>query len=199
METKLFLTLLGMTVSGLLLASSKPVTLESLESQGYFQGELKGEAIKAPFSGKSCVYYESVYGEKGEKKFAWHIKGPRTIHEVGISTKGGELSLPVNALRIYTKAIFSKTFRPTDADKAPDFLKEDLIKEKKPLTLEEFCLEPGKPYDMHVDRESYFLPPPRPDAQPSQHENRVLEISDTPFQDGKSSSPQTPATSGITY
>ena len=65
----------------------------------------------------------------------------------------------------------------------PSAARELYSENGKPVTVEEYCLEPGKTYYAKVSNESYLLPPGE-DGEPIERHNKVLILSDSPFKDG---------------
>jgi hypothetical protein len=77
-------------------------------------------------------------------------------------------------------------------------MRDDLQASDKPLEIVTYMLLRDRTYYARADRESYFLPPGKGGGAPERRFNRVLILSDAPF-DRKPAKPATPFTGSIVY
>lgn len=183
---------------------SIPKTGESLKdipSEKSFAVSIRGDGKSAFLSQKKCVYFEWAYGIKKGADWQMFSLGFHSQDDVWIETPHGDFLLHYGEMRLHLKPSYTKTYTPAQASEAPEAVREMIQSEKKPIVVEEYCLEPLKTYFYHaqIEIESYYLPPPSPGAEPTRHTNTVLAISDAPFVDGKTVTPLTPSYAGRTY
>ncbi|MHC9544877.1 MAG: hypothetical protein AB9903_35630 [Vulcanimicrobiota bacterium] len=180
--------------------SAKEVTymVNELETLGIFTVTLQGETLESYPSKKKVFYFEWHYGEKGEMGWVSFSTGYRSEKDLTIVTPKGTFELPVRLLRPYLSPVYLKTYTGKTIKDAPSAARELYSENGKPVTLEEYCLEPGKTYHAKVSEESYFLPPGE-DGNPIERHNKVLILSDSPFKDGMPQKEITPGYRGWTY
>jgi len=180
--------------------SAKEVTymLNELEKLGIFTVTLQGEPRESYLSKKKVLYSEWHYGEKGENGWVSFITGYRTIGNLTIATPIGTFELPARLLRPYLSPVYLRTYTGKTIKDAPSPARELYSENGKPVTLEEYCIEPGKTYHAKISTESYFLPPGE-DGEPIERHNKVLILSDSPFKDGMPQKEITPGYRGWTY
>ena len=121
------------------------IDLPKLKKQGVFPVILEGEVYTAPFSQKSCVWFEWIYSMNRPPQDGGYTLGHGTSHESMITTKGtfGYLTVYPDRIMLY--------LAPSFDDKAIVNGKEQYIKE--------FCLEPKRSYYAFVEKFIYRLPP----------------------------------------
>ena len=187
------------TGSGQAGMAEKP-TLESLQGLGQFQIKVTGKPLKSFPSRRDCVYFEWDYGEKDENdELTSYSVGYKSQDPVIIITTKGMIEVPINKIRLYIGPSFTKTYSREESSISPKPVRERLIKEENPITLEEYTLRQGRNYYATIKIESYNLPPRPGEGKPSEHYNAVLQLSDVPFLEGKPQRKLTPAFRGFTY
>jgi len=173
-------------------------SMDELKSLGVFTVTLNGETREAYLSKKKVLYFEWHYGEKGKKGWVSYCTGYRSEESLQIVTPKGTLELPVSRIRPYLSPSYSVKYATKTIKEAPAAVQDYFRETAKPVTVEEYCLEPGKTYHAKVSTESYFLPPGE-DGNPVERHNDVLMLSDSPFRDGVPGGEITPGYRGWTY
>jgi hypothetical protein len=149
-------------------------------------------------SSAPCIYFEWVYGEKNGEEWVMFSKGYQSGDGITVLTPQGEIELNPNQLRLYLAPAYSRAYTRQQMGDAPDVVREMIIAENKPITVEEYRLTSNTTYHAQVSGESYVLPP-EGTQPPSRHVNYVLAISDLPFEEGEPQRALTPAYQGWSY
>jgi hypothetical protein len=201
-----FLAILFCLFSAMAFAAVPPIpktgeSLKDIPLEKNFTVSIRGDGKSAFLSQKKCVYFEWVYGIKKGVDWQMFSLGFHSQDDVWIETPYGDFLLRYGEMRLHLKPSYTKTYTSAQVSEAPEAVREMIQSEKKPIVVEEYCLEPLKTYHYHAqtEEESYYLPPPAPGAQPTRHVNTVLAVSDEPFVDGKTATPLTPSYAGRTY
>ena len=120
------------------------IDLLKLKKLGVFPGVLEGKVYKAPFSQKSCVWFEWIHSINRPSQDEGYTLGYGTSHESSITLKStsGNLTVSPDRIMLY--------LAPSFDDKAIVNGKERYIKE--------FCLEPKRSYYAFVEKFKYHLP-----------------------------------------
>lgn len=165
--------------------SKKNIDLSKIKKPGNFPVQLEGEIYTAPFSHKSCVWFEWIHSEEGPPPDRGYTFGYGTGHEGSITVKGtvGDLSVYPDRIMLY--------LTPSFDDKAIVDGKEQYIKE--------FCLEPDQTYYAFSEKFKYHLPPYRffPFI-PKRKTKWLLALSDKPLEKDRPLHPLIPTRRGMT-
>ncbi len=172
--------------------TQKECTLEELAGLGDFQVSLSGDTVDTCLSRQPCLYYEWHYGIKAGDDWKSRSTGYARETEPQLTTPKGVVTVSHRKWRLFLRPSWHKTYSAAEAAEAPDIVRERILEEKCPITVEEFVLLPGQTYHARIATESYHLPPRPPAFKPVQRTNTVIWISDQPFQDGKPTVPITP-------
>jgi hypothetical protein len=121
------------------------IDLPKLNKLGAFQMQLEGEIYTAPFSQKSCVWFEWIHSMNRPPSARGYTFGYGTGHESSITAKGTSGCLTVYPDRIMVY------LAPSFGDKVIVDGKEQYIKE--------FCFEPDQSYYALVEEFIYHPPP----------------------------------------
>ena len=175
------------------------ITLEALADLPPFEVTVEGEPHPGFPDGQPCLYHEWTYGEKAGDGFSISWRGDRSEAPFVVVTPHGRLELSPNKLRPHLAASYTRRYEPGDREEAPPYVREALAEQEAPITVEAYCLAPGRPYWARVDAEHYHLPPTGPGAAPRRRTNLVLLVADAPFLDGEPTRPRTPGMRGWTY
>ena len=146
---------------------------------------LEGELYTAPFSQKSCLWFEWIHSTNRLPHDDGYTLGHGISHESSIIAKGtfGYLTVHPNRLMLY--------LAPSFDDKAIVNGKEQYIKE--------FCLESKKSYYAFVEKFKYHLPSfhffP---FIPRQRTTWLLALSDKPIEKDCPVNPLIPTRRGMT-
>jgi hypothetical protein len=171
----------------------------SLPEYGSFQVSLEGEIQEAFFTHKPAVYQEWTYGVKEPGGWSMTWQGFRSRNPVTVITPFGKLTLRVYQLRLYIAPVYSRVFSVMDAGKAPEVVKKKILQENRPLTVEEYRLDPRKIYFACAEIEQYSPPPLPGENQNATGRNIILAISDLPFIQNRPQRPVTPSCLNLTY
>ena len=172
--------------------NSRLSSLEELRDMGEFDVKVVGAGEKAAVSGKSGAYVEWIYGEKNGDQWTSFSIGYSTDTSIKLITPKGEIEISAGKIRLFLKPSVSVFAKPGEKSKLSETVKRIVEEEKRHLTFEEYRLDEGKTYFARLHSEGYHLPPRPPSFKPVRRQNTVLQISDTPFKEGKSGSPITP-------
>jgi hypothetical protein len=195
-------------LAGLLLAATPlpalepatPLSLDALATAGSFTVRVDGPSRQSPWSGRACVYFEWSYAETakgGAVTTRW--RGYQSDAPFTVKTPGGDVEVSRAQVRTHLAPSYTRTFTRRDADQAPEPVAARIKEEGKPLTVEEYCLSPGRDYHARVRVETYHLPPPDQDSPPAEGRNTVLLLADKPFKGDQPPRPLTPGYQGWTY
>lgn len=179
--------------------ATAPLALEDLAGLTEFPITLSGETLETYLSKKPCLYFEWHFGVKIDGDWDWFSTGYHHETDLVIETPKGPVEVSWRKCRLFLNPSWTKTVAPGNASEAPEVVREKLAEEKKPITIEEYALLPGKTYFARLDTESYHLPPRPPDMKPQRRTNTVIWISDQPFRDGKPVSLITPTFKSWSY
>ncbi|MGE5224062.1 MAG: hypothetical protein ACM3PY_16605 [Omnitrophica WOR_2 bacterium] len=178
---------------------SSQFDLGILPEYGCFQVSLEGETQEAFFTHKPAVYQEWIYGVKEPGGWIMTWQGFRSRNPVMVTTPLGKLTLRAYQIRLYTAPVYSRVFSVMDAGKAPEPVKRKILQENRPLTVEEYRLDPGKIYYACAEIGQYSLPPWPAESPRAASRNIILAISDLPFIDNRPQRPVTPSCLNLTY
>lgn len=179
-------------------ALMSPLDLADLEDAGTIPVTLSGTAQPSFPDGTPCLYAEAVYGERRDGVWAFWSQVGRSGDTLVVHTPKGDLTLAPNRLRLYLDPGYSRQYAPAQAADAPEVMQDDLKASDRPLDIVTYQLLPGRTYYARVDREGYYLPPKPGSGKPERRYNRVLLLSDAPF-DRRPAKPATPISSSIVY
>jgi len=121
------------------------IDLSKLKKLGIFLVRLEGEIYTAPFSQKSCVWFEWIHSQNGPPLDRGYTFGYGTGHESIITLKStvGDLTVYPARIMLYL---------------APSFENKTIVDGKEQY-IKEFCLEPDQTYYAFSERFRYHLPP----------------------------------------
>lgn len=173
--------------------------LDELEKLGVFEVKLEGDCEQSYLTRKSVLYFEWLYGEKDEKGWVSYSTAYHSEKPFNVITPAGTLELQTNRLRPYLAPSFEKAYSGDSIKDAPPAVKAYYEEKRTTVSVEEYCLEPGRIYYAKVETETYYLPPMPDEEKPVRRHNKVLALSDLPFQDGKPRRQLTPLYRGWTY
>lgn len=154
-----------------------------------------GKEIKAPLSGKKCVYFETaIFYDNGTSTGHYHTQD-RFI----VRIDGREIELNAPPARLYLQPTFEKEY---DTKKAPARMKEifdNIFHDEMPekVIVKEWALLPDKEYIVKIKKESYYLPPVQDSDEPSEHEYTMYEIMDKEYDRVEKEKYETPASHWI--
>ncbi len=171
----------------------------SLSECGSFQVSFEGEILEAYLTRKPAVYYEWTYGIKDPGGWSMAWQGFRSHTPVTVATPYGKLTLRIYQLRLYIAPVYSRVFSAKDAEKAPEPVKKKILQENRPLTVEEYRIDPRKNYYACVEMDQYTLPPLPGENPPATTRNAILAVSDLPFIENRPQRPMTPSCLNLTY
>lgn len=164
---------------------TRNIDLSKLKKLGTFPVRLEGEIYTAPFSQKSCVWFEWIHSANGPPADRGYTVGYGTGHESIIAVKStvGDLTVYPDRIMLY--------LAPSFDDKAIVDGEEQYIKE--------FCLEPGQTYYAFLEKFIYHLPPFRffPFI-PRRKTTWLLALCDQPLEKGRPVHPLIPTRRGMT-
>jgi hypothetical protein len=171
-----------------------------------FPATCTGEEHTSPFSGISYIYCESIFyfGHpeiESEYQILYHSESD--IHLVFDKT---EYRIPTRRIRPYLERSYECTI-PRSSENSKEnryaFHREIVIdimnQAKGDLLLVEYGLNDKRVYHALFDEEVYWLPPGRKRDEPVKRMNRVLLISDRPFDRGKPKGILTPFFRDFSY
>jgi hypothetical protein len=179
-------------------APMSQLDLADLEDLGTFTVTLSGSDQPAFPDGTPCLYAEAVYGERHGTAWTFWSQVGSTREPLVVHTPKGDLTLTPNRLRLYLEPGYARQYQPQQAAEAPEVMRDDLAASDKPLDIVTYKLTKGRQYHARIDREGYYLPPPKGSGKPEKRFNRVMILSDTPF-DRKPAKPATPMSGSIVY
>ncbi len=163
----------------------KNIDLSTLKKLGTFPVQLEGEIYRAPFSQKSCVWFEWIHNTDMLPPDGGYTFGYGTGQESSITVKStvGDLIVYPDRIMLY--------LAPSFDDKA--------IVEGKEQYVQEFCLEPDQTYYAFVEKFNYYLPPFRffPFI-PRRKTTWLLALSDKPIEEDRPLPPLIPTRQGMT-
>ena len=161
------------------------IDLSKLKKLGTFLVRLEGEIYTAPFSQKSCVWFEWIHCTNGPSPDRGYAFGYGTGHESIITVKSsvGNLTVYPDRIMLY--------IAPSFDDKA--------IVEGKEKHIKEFCLEHDQTYYAFAEKFIYHLPPFRffPFI-PRRKTTWLLALSDKPLEKNRPLHPLIPTRRGMT-
>ncbi len=161
------------------------INLSKLKKLGVFPVKLYGEIYTAPFSQKSCLWFEWIRNTNMPTLDSGYTFGYGTGYKSNITAKGtfGHLTIYPDRIMLYL---------------APSF--DDKVNfEGKEQHITEFCLVPDQSYYAFVEKFIYHPPPFRffPFI-PRQKVAWILALSDKPVKKGGSLNPLIPTRRGMT-
>jgi hypothetical protein len=170
---------------------------QGLEAVGTFTGP-PGPIVTR--GGPPSLLVERVHGVKGPSGWvqftSW--RSPGGLLRLALP-EAPAIAVHTTDLRLYLPPLQTSTFRPGEAAAAPALVREALLQEGGPVTLEVYALRASTPYHVRVAVETYHLPPDGPEGRPETASHAVLWVSDRPFVQGRPSRPLTPAGMQHTY
>jgi hypothetical protein len=162
----------------------RKIDLSKIRKLGSFPVRVEGEIYNAPFSRKSCVWFEWIKCKKPTPDSGYRF-GYGTGHESPVTVKStvGDLTVYPERIMLY--------LAPSFEDKAIVDGKEQYIKE--------YCLEPDHTYYGFSEKFTYHLPPFRffPFI-PRRKTTWLLGLSDKPLEKDCPVNPLIPTRQGIT-
>jgi len=160
------------------------IDIRKLKKLGVFSVQLEGRTYTAPFSQKSCVWFEWIYSMNRPQNKGYTY-GYGTGDESSITVKGafGHLDVYPDRIVLY--------LTPSFDDKA--------IVDGKEQYVQEFCLEPDQSYYTFVEKFIYHLPPFRYfPFIPRRKATWLLALADKPIEKDGPLSPLIPTHRGMT-
>ncbi len=167
------------------LRQKKNIDLSEIRKLGVLPVRLTGKIYTAPFSQKSCVWFEWIHGTKKIRPDRGYTLGYGTGHESSIIVKSkvGDLTVWPDRSMLYIAASFN--------DKA--------VVDGKETYIEEFCLEPHQTYYAFAEKFRFPLPPIRfLPFIPRRKTTWLLALSDQPLAKGRPVHSLIPTRRGIT-
>jgi hypothetical protein len=162
------------------------IDLSKLKKLGTFPVRLEGEIYTAPFSQKSCVWFEWIHSPNGPPPDREYTFGDGTGHESSITLKSTVGDLTVNPHRIMLYL-------------APSFENKAIVDGKEHY-IKEFCLETDQTYYAFSERFIYHLPPFRfLPFIPRRKTTWLLALSDKPLEKDCPLHPLIPSRRGMTW
>ena len=132
---------------GMVSVQEEDMDLSKLKKLRPFPVQVKGDIYTAPFSQKSCVWFEWIRIKNVSRSEREHTAGYGTGREsessITIKSKVGDFTARPQNIMLY--------LAPSFDDKTIVCGKEQYIKE--------FCLEPDRLYYAFVEKFTYYLPP----------------------------------------
>lgn len=179
--------------SGLQLAALR----EGLEAVGSFTGP-PGPIVAR--GGPPSLLVERVQGVKGPSGWVQFTtwRSPGGVLQLSLPDTP-PIAVPTRDLRLYLPAMDTRTFGPAEAGGAPAPVREALVRDGGPVTVEVYALRAATRYHVRVAIETYHLPPEGPEGRPETASHTVLWVSDRPFVQGRPTRPLTPAGLQHTY
>jgi hypothetical protein len=176
---------------------------EPVEGEAFLAAHETDEAFEIRFaspkldgylSKKRCAYFEWAHGEG--RDLSTYDRGFHSEGDVEVLATAGartfRFALSTRKLRPYLTPSFDRQAHAGEAW-VPVVVAEELAKAKAPVWVVEHCLALDARYQARVYVETYSLPPRGPGQPPGRGRNRVLQVSDRPFVDGRPQGEVTPA------
>ncbi|MCP3892137.1 MAG: hypothetical protein GY702_25185 [Desulfobulbaceae bacterium] len=161
------------------------IDLSKLKQLGTFPVRLQGELYTAPFSQKSCVWFEWIHSSERLQPDRGYSFGYGTGYESSITVKStvGDLVFYPYRIMLYL---------------APSF-NDIAVVDGKEKYIWEFCLEPDQRYYAFTEKFTYHLPPFRffPFI-PRRKTTWLLALSDKHFDNDRPLHPLIPTRQGRT-
>ena len=160
------------------------IDLLELGKTSSFPVRLEGMIHTAPYSKKSCIWFEWIYST-GSLKESGYTLGHGTGQDTPVTVKG-----TLGDLTVYPKRIMLYI--------APSFEGRALV-DKKEYNIREFCLAPDCTYYVFSEKFEYHLPPFRffPFI-PRRKSLWLLALSDKPLENNRPQQPLIPTRQGMT-
>ena len=172
--------------------------IEALEQQPGTRVTVGGAAGKAPWSRAGCVYWEWVAGEPDGDELA-SIEDQNHLGDVlELQLEGGMAKVHLNSIRLHQKPSFDQTFARAE-DVKPGKLAGDIPEDSYPLRVVEHCLSAGTELYTHVEAVDLPMPPAGPGESAETKTQRILHLSEAPFEDGKTSVEMTARSGGLSF
>lgn len=151
-----------------------------------------GKEMKAPLSGKKCIYFETaMFYDNGTTSTAHYHTNEKFI----VKIDGREVELNVPPARLYLQPTFEKEYvtkkAPAKMKKIFDNIFRDEMPEK--VTVKEWALLSNKEYIINIKKETFYLPPSPGSDEPNEENYTMYEITDKEYDREKKREYQTPA------
>ncbi len=174
--------------------------LENLDFGDFKQervARITGKDLNIP--GQRCVYFEWTIGVQENGEYSTYQIGYKSEQALQLSISGRQMELPVSRMRLFVPPFSTTTVRKAeDAPQAFQDAVRDFVNEHGESVLSQYCVEYGRAYHVLLHIDEYMLPPHGPEG-PVRRTNKVLNIADSPFVEGKPPARLTPAYRGWSY